>query len=65
MDALRIARQSAGLTQEAVAEMLDTDQATISRYERGLHTPKISRLKVLARIYGRTIGQLLALEPLQ
>lgn len=55
---LRRVRMAAGLTQSELAEMLDVDQATISRWERGAQmpdTPTQARLRELL-FRGRAIS---------
>ncbi|MGE4280238.1 MAG: helix-turn-helix domain-containing protein [Magnetospirillum sp.] len=44
---LRLLRHYHGLKQAALAEMLNVDQGTVSRWERGLNEPDLSRRKKL------------------
>ena len=41
-----------GLTQRELAALLDVDQVTVSRWERGEVTPRISSIRQLAEIAG-------------
>lgn len=45
-------RARAGLTQEEVAKALDVTQGAISFWERGDGKPKISKIPILAKLYG-------------
>ena len=45
---IRSARKQRLLTQHDLADMLDVDQADISRWERGLHVPRAGTLVRLA-----------------
>lgn len=56
---LREARLARRLTQNQLAEALDTDPETISRFERGATLPSLLRLLGLAGALGVTIGSLL------
>jgi transcriptional regulator with XRE-family HTH domain len=51
---LRTARRSAGLTQKQLAEVLAVESITVSRWERGVTTPSVSRLRRIAEITGTT-----------
>ena len=57
--ALRSARQKKGLTQGDVAERVQTDPETISRFERGATLPSLVRLLSLADALGATVASLL------
>ncbi len=57
--ALRTARLAKQLTQNQLAERLDTDPETISRFERGATLPSLVRLLGLADSLGVTVGALL------
>lgn len=50
------ARESAGLTQEQVADLMGTNQATISRFESRTADPHMSTLRRYAKAVGVTIG---------
>ena len=57
--ALRDARERAGLSQAALAELTGTSQATISAYETGRKQPSVD---TLSRLLAAT-GQRLTVEP--
>ena len=56
---LRKARLSRGFTQADVAEKVDTDPETISRFERGATLPSLTRLLDLAEALNVTVASLL------
>ncbi len=65
-DRLRLAREEAGLTQQAVADRFGIDKNSISNWERDPKPgarkparPDIERLPGLAHLYGKTIDELL------
>ena len=60
--ALALYRKKTGLTQDQVAEKLDVERETVSRFERGAVIPPIPRLYELADIYGCAVDDLLALS---
>lgn len=49
---LRELRQSAGLTQVALAEASGVPQPRISKYERGTRQPSLDTLRALAKVLG-------------
>lgn len=51
--ALRDARRSAGLSQEALAHAAGLDRTYISQLERGLKSPSLSAIGALAAAVGR------------
>jgi transcriptional regulator with XRE-family HTH domain len=51
-EVLKELRAKAGLSQKALAEALDVDQATVSRWERGEREPWLSIVGPLARVLG-------------
>ena len=55
---LRTARRSAGLTQKQLAEALGVESITVSRWERGVTTPSLPRLRRIAEITGTTVSDL-------
>lgn len=57
--ALREARLAKTLTQNQLAEALETDPETISRFERGATLPSLLRLLDLAEALGVTVASLL------
>lgn len=59
LERLRAARREAGLTQEAVAELLDTTQAFISKVERGERRIDPVELAEFAAIYEKDVDHFL------
>jgi transcriptional regulator with XRE-family HTH domain len=55
---LRTARRSAGLTQRQLAEALGVESITVSRWERGVTTPSLPRLRRIAEITETTVSDL-------
>jgi transcriptional regulator with XRE-family HTH domain len=55
---LRTARRSAGLTQKQLGEALDVEAITVSRWERGVTTPSLARLRRIAEITQTTVSDL-------
>lgn len=62
-DRLRAARRSAGLTQREVARRLGIAAASVAQWEIGRSRPDITRLALLAEIYGVRPDLLLADAP--
>ena len=58
-------RRAAGLTQEQLAEYLELDTLTISRYETGNILPPLTVVDLIARLLHTTIAELLTEETLQ
>lgn len=61
-------RRAVGLTQEQLAEYLEIDTLTVSRYETGNILPPLTVVDTIARLLHTTIAQLLdedALPPLE
>ena len=58
-------RKALGLTQAGVADRLEVDTETLSRFERGKHVPSLLTLERLAVVLGATCGELLEEVPLQ
>ena len=56
-------RQYRGLEQNDVAKLLDTTQASVSRWERLENEPSISKLRELAKLYRVTIDDLINRTP--
>lgn len=52
VDNVRKARKSANLTQEEVAEKLNTSRSNITKYELGTLEPNIETIGMLAELYG-------------
>ncbi len=61
--ALKEFRIAKGLTQKALAQLLNVSEPTISLYESGMRKPDIVTLKKLAKILNCTTDQLL--EPIE
>jgi len=55
---LRIARRSTGLTQKQLAEALGVEPITVSRWERGVTTPSLPRLRRIAEVTETTVSDL-------
>lgn len=51
-------RNEQGLTQRALAKILQTSQANLSRWEKGLNTPSIIECWKLADFFGVSIDYL-------
>lgn len=56
---LKLYREKNNMTQKEVAEILDVEPGTISKYELGLTEPNIESIKKLAEIFNVTIDELL------
>ena len=56
---LKQARERRGITQEQLARELGVSWVTISRYERNVSPPSISRLQTLATILDCQVSELL------
>ena len=57
---VRELRETAGLTQENLAQAAGLGRITLVRLEKGKHTPKLSTLKALAAAFERPVEDLLA-----
>ena len=55
---LASARRARGLTQQQAAEGLGVARTTITAMEKGDRRPRASELFTLARLYGRSLGDL-------
>ena len=55
---LRVARRSAGLTQKQLADQLGVESITVSRWERGVTTPSIPRLRRIAELTQTSVSDL-------
>ena len=53
---IRFARVSAELTQDQLADQLDTTRFKVSDWERGIHEPNRVTLMRIGGIVGRTLG---------
>jgi transcriptional regulator with XRE-family HTH domain len=58
---IRAKRDAAGWTQRQLAQMLDTDQGTVSRWENG-DTPELRYLVRLAGAFNCTLDELVPRE---
>jgi transcriptional regulator with XRE-family HTH domain len=58
-------RRATGLTQEQLAEYLEVDTLTISRYETGNILPPLTVVDMVARLLNTTIADLLTEDPVQ
>ena len=56
---IRGMRQSAGMTQQALASAAEIGRVTLVRIERGEQTPKYETLSAIARALEKTVGELL------
>jgi transcriptional regulator with XRE-family HTH domain len=55
---LRTARRAAGLTQKQLADRLEVESITVSRWERGVTSPSLPRLRRIAEITETTVSDL-------
>jgi transcriptional regulator with XRE-family HTH domain len=55
---LRTARRAAGLTQKQLAEALSVEAITVSRWERGVTSPSLPRLRRIAELTETTVSDL-------
>lgn len=55
---LRMARRGVGLTQKQLAEALGVESITVSRWERGVTSPSLPRLRRIAEITETTVSDL-------
>jgi len=58
-------RRAVGLTQEQLAEYLEIDTLTVSRYETGNILPPLTVVDMVARLLNTTIAELLDEAPVQ
>ena len=58
---LRELRQAAGLSQKALAEMVDASQQTVAKWERGLATPNPETVAKLAQVLNTSTDSLLGM----
>jgi transcriptional regulator with XRE-family HTH domain len=59
-EALRRARESRGITQGALAELIDVDPVTMSRFENGRLLPGLVRLLAIADALDMTVASLMS-----
>ncbi len=60
MERLRILRESKGLRQSDVADLLNISRTAYNKYERGKNNPPFDALRVLADFYGVSLDYLLS-----
>lgn len=60
---IREARETAGLTQSQLADLLGINNVTLSGYETGKHDPKSETLVKIAKVCNTTTDFLLGREP--
>jgi len=53
-------RMVLGLTQAELADQIDADTVTVSRFERGSHLPSLIRLEQIANTLGMPLAELLS-----
>lgn len=61
-DKLKKARKKANLSQEKVAEIINTSRSNISKYETGFLEPNIETLKKLCELYKISADELLEIN---
>ena len=59
---LKTLREHSGLSQNALAKIIDVSQASIGYWEKGQRTPSISAVEKLAQYFGVSAGYLLGLD---
>ena len=59
MNNLKKQREKVGLTQQAVADVLNLRQTTVSMWETGDSLPRADLLLKIAELYGCTVDELL------
>ena len=55
---MRAVRRAAGFTQKELASELGVEAITVSRWERGVTSPSLSRLRGIAELTGTTVSEL-------
>ena len=55
---MRVARRGAGLTQKQLAAELGVESITVSRWERGVTSPSLGRLRRIAELTETTVSDL-------
>ena len=58
LNPLKLARLEQGLSQWGVAKETGISQSTISLYEQGYRDPKPEHKEMLAKLYGKKVGEL-------
>jgi transcriptional regulator with XRE-family HTH domain len=57
---LREIRKSLGMTQEELADVLNTTQSSISKYEKGAEEPNLTFLRELRRLSGKSLDEIVS-----
>lgn len=60
MTAIKMYRESAGMTQEKLAAEVGVGQSAIAMWESGMRTPDVFMIMKLAKIFGCTADDLLS-----
>lgn len=58
MERLKTLREEKGISQQKLAEKIETNQQNIHRYEHGFYEPDIQTLKLLAEFFETSIDYL-------
>lgn len=61
---LRALRKSRGYSQEKFAQVINSNQANVTAWERGARTPTLNTIKGIAEIFSVPLSSLLPLEEL-
>ena len=59
MEKLTFVRKRHGYTQEELSVACGWAKETISRYERGIRSPNVGKLKKIAEVLGVSVGDLI------
>ena len=60
---LRVARVAAGYTQPQLADLIDSTQTLISKYENGTSSPRLEIARKIAKVFDRTVDDLFPEPP--
>ena len=55
-------RKSRGITQQALADVIEVSQQTVAQWEKGTREPNLEKLIVLAKLFGVTVDYLVGVE---
>lgn len=55
-------RKSRGITQQALADVIEVSQQTVAQWEKGTREPNLEKLIVLAKLFGVTLDYLVGVE---
>lgn len=61
---LRALRKSRGYSQEKFAQVINSNQANVTAWERGTRTPTLNTIKGIAEVFSVPLSSLLPLEEL-